>query len=122
MEKSNAKKSVEDAIKAGEFIAIDPFLTRKAGLLSQVALPAAEYKALGISALVVEKRSKKLKSLLNAIAWTIFKCQRTGVKANVIVQVDAAGFPPLAMGVSPFSEKDPTPVVIIERKKEDKKP
>lgn len=113
-----AKKTMEQALKDGDFIEIDGYRTRKAGIQVRVVLPAADFTEFGIQAKTGEKRNKELKTLLNAVAWTVHRCQVNKVAANVIVALDAAGFPKLALGVTPLSEADMTPVVVLSRRSE----
>ena len=120
--KTTAKQTVEQLIESGELVLIDPFLTRKAGLGSKVALPKAEHTALEIDRRMGLKKGKEIKVLLNAIAWTVLKCQKTGVKANALVHVPAAGFPALVMCVYPFNLTDSREsVLIIQRMKSEEK-
>lgn len=104
------KKTVEQALKDGDFVEISGYDTRKAGIQVKVIIPKADCD------LIENKPGRKMKSLLNATAWTILKCQRTGVKQNAIVALDAAGFPKMAMACCPFSDKDMSPVIIVSRR------
>lgn len=96
-------KTVEQLIEKGEVILLDPHMVSKAGLNAKVGFVKAEYEALEIDKALGEKKGKRVKVLVNALMWLVFRCQKTGVKANAIVKLEAAGWPPLAMGCYPFN-------------------
>ena len=106
------KKTAEEAVKTGEFIALDKAILDRAGLATQVILPAADHRALKLEKAVANRIGGKVEKLACAVAFEVFKCQRSGVKADVVVQVLAKGFPALAMGIVPFNEKG-EPVIVL---------
>lgn len=111
--KQVAKKSMEQALKDGEFIAISGFDTRKAGILVQVVMPKSD------TDLIENRPAKHMKSLLNAVAWMVHKCQANKIPASAIVALDAANMPKLAMACVPMSETDLTPVIVVSRRKKE---
>ncbi|MFA5115587.1 MAG: hypothetical protein WC469_06000 [Candidatus Omnitrophota bacterium] len=108
------KKTMEQALKDGDFMEVDGYTVRKAGIQVRVVMPEADYKGFRM----VSRPKKEIKSLLNAVAWTIHRCQVNKIAANVIVALDATNFPKLALGCTPFSEKDMTPVIVVSRRSE----
>ena len=114
-------KTVEQLIERGEIILLDPFMVRKAGLAVKVGLPKAEYEALEIDKALTEKKGKRVKALINAVMWLVFRCQKTGVKANAVVKLDAAGWPPMCMGVYPFNSGNESVLILGRIKEEPKK-
>ena len=111
-------KTVEQLIKSGEIILLDPYMVSKAGLSVKVGLPKAEYEALEVDKALGEKKGKRVKALINAVMWLVFRCQKTGVKANAVVRLDAAGWPAMCMGVYPFNSGKES-VLILARLKEE---
>lgn len=111
-------KTVEQLIEKGEVLILDPFMVRKAGLNVNVGLPKAEYEALEMDKALTEKKGKRVKALINAVMWTVFRCQKTGVQANAIVKLDAAGWPPLCMGVYPFNGGKESVIILARMKPE----
>ena len=110
-------KTVEQLIEKGEIVLLDPFMVSKAGLGVKVGLPKAEYEALEVDKALGEKKGKRVKALINAVMWLVFRCQKTGVKASAVVQLDAAGWPKMCMGVYPFNSGKES-VLILARLKE----
>ena len=113
-EKVMTKKTMEQALKDGDFMEIDGFATRKSGIQVRVVMPERDYKGFRMGYMP----KKKMKSFLNTVAWTIHKCQVNKVLAPAVVALDAAGFPRLAMAVIPFNETDTVPVVVVSRRQE----
>lgn len=109
------KNTVEKLVKSKEIILLDEFITRKHGLGAKVGLLKADWAALEMDKALSEKHHKKVKSFVNAILWLVFRCQKTGVKANAKVHLEAVGFPPLAMGCYPWNSKSPESVLVISR-------
>ena len=113
------KRPIDEQLKAGDLILIDPKLTDKEGLRVPIAMLKADYKALKIDTLLSSKKDKKkVAALVRAVLWLVVRCQKTGVKADAIVALDALGFPPLVMSVHPMSAKDLRPVLVVQKKKE----
>lgn len=111
-------KTVEKLIEKGEIILLDPFMVSQAGLGVKVGLPKAEYEALEVDKALGEKKGKRVKALINAVMWLVFRCQKMGVKANAVVKLDAAGWPPMCMGVYPLNSGKES-VLILARLKEE---
>jgi len=107
------KKSVEQAIEDGHLILLDKKLTKELDIICPVAMPADNYVTLDMAGKHRKKGQKAYKTLLNAVRWTIFKAQRTGIKSSETCRLDAAGFPVLALMVRPFSAKDLKSVIIV---------
>ena len=107
------KKTAEQAIKDGDFIALDKALLDSVGIGVQVVLPAADHHRLNIDGLMAQRDGAKVHKLARTVAFTIRQCQLSGTPASTIVQVDAKGFPALAMGVIPLSESIMTPVIVV---------
>ena len=113
------KRPIDEQLKAGDMILIDPKLTDKEGLRVPIAMLKADHKALKIDALLASKKDKKkVATLVRAVMWLVVRCQKTGVKADAVVALEAAGFPPLVMSVHPMSAKDLRPVLVVQKKKE----
>lgn len=111
------KNTVEKLVKSKEIILLDEFITRKHGLGAKVGLLKADWEALEMDKALTEKKGKKIKQFVNAILWLIFRCQKTGIKANAIVHLEAVGFPPLAMGCYPWNSRSKESVLVISRVK-----
>ena len=107
------KKTMEQALKDGDFIAISSFDTRKAGIVVKVVIPKAD------TDLIEKRTAKRMKSFLNAVAWMIHKCQANKIPASAIVALEAASMPPLAMSCVPMSATDLTPVIVVGRRKKE---
>lgn len=112
-EEAPKKKTIEAALKSGEFIELDGYILRKAGIMTRLAMPRSEYDVLHLGKLFGTKETPKRKKFLAAIAWLIHRCRVNKVNPNAVVALDAPGFPPLAMAVVPFNETDLTSVVVI---------
>lgn len=113
------KRPIDDQIIAGDLILIDPKLTDKEGLRVPIAMLKADYKDLKIDVLLSSKKDKKkVAALVRAVMWLVVRCQKTGVKADAVVELPAPGFPPLVMSVHPMSAKDLRPVLVVQKKKE----
>ena len=109
------KNTVEKLVKSKEIILLDEFLLRKYGLAAKVGLVKEDWDALEMDKALSEKHGKKIKQLVNAVAWLVFRCQKTGVKANAVVHLEAVGFPPLAMGCYPWNSRSKESVLVISR-------
>ncbi len=112
--KTVAKKTMEESLADGSFIAISAFDTRKAGIIAKVVIPKEDCD------LIEGKPAKHIKSLLNAVAWMIHRCQANKIPASTVVALEAKDMPPLAMACVPMSLKDNTPVILVARRKEEK--
>ena len=113
------KRPIDEQLKAGDMILIDPKLTDKEGLRVPIAMFKADHKALKIDALLASKKDKKkVAVLVRAVMWLVVRCQKTGVSADAVVELPAAGWPALVMSVHPMSATDLRPVLVVQRKKE----
>lgn len=113
------KRPIDEQLKAGDLILIDPKLTDKEGLQAQIAMFKKDYEALKIAALLSSKKDKKkVAALIRAVLWLVVRCQKTGVRDNAVIELTAKDFPPLAMSVHPMSATDMRPVLVVQKKKE----
>lgn len=114
------KKTVEQMITDGELIKIDEFTTRKEGFNVPIALPKKDYNDFLVDKnLGSRKDKKKVITLIRAVMWMVVKCQRQNVKANSVVKLDAAGYPPLVMTIHPLSNTSNAPVIVVQRNMEE---
>lgn len=109
------KNTVEKLVKSGEIILLDEAVMKKSGLGARVGLLKEDWAALKMDEKMAEKHQKKIKQFVNAILWLILRCQKTGVKANAKVHLEAVGFPPLAMGVYPWNSRSKESVLVISQ-------
>ena len=124
MKKTKTENKTEKAntpaelIASGDLIVLDEVMSKKAGIAVKVAMPKRDYLALEIDKAMGEKKAKKVKALLNAVAWLVVRCQRTGIKANAVVRLDTADFPPMVMTVHQMAANKPEAVLVIQKMKE----
>jgi hypothetical protein len=117
-EKGTSKKTIAELHKAGEITLLDAKLSDKHGLAGRVGFLTKEYNELGIKKLTASKKGKKAKPmtrLMAAIYWTIAKCQTGGIPASAIVKLTVDGWPPLAMGIYPYSVAIPQPIIMVSK-------
>lgn len=121
MKKAKVAKveTIEEKIASGELVFLDEYTTRKEGLGVRVAMPKVDFDALDmVKKTAAQYRAKSITPLVNAIMWLVVRCQKTGIKANAVVALEAAGFPPLVMTVHPFNVGSKESVLLVQRKKE----
>lgn len=108
------KKTIEQLKASGEVTFFDKKISDRAEIQADVAILTTDYKALGVAKMLKAKRlDKRVKALMTCIYWKIQQIQRQKVAMDAIVKLEVKDFPPLAMGVYPFSKKDTRPVIVI---------
>ena len=108
------KKTIEQLKASGEVTFFDKKISDKAMIDAEVAMLTTDFKALGIAKMLKAKRlDKRIKTLMTCVYWKIQQIQRQKVAVDAIVKLEVKDFPPLAMGVYPFSKKDARPVIVI---------
>ena len=109
------KKTIEQLKASGEVTFFDKKISDKAMIGAEVAMLTTDYTALGVAKMMKAKRlDKRVKTLMTCVYWKIQHIQRQkGVAVDAIVKLEVKDFPPLAMGVYPFSKKDARPVIVI---------
>ena len=108
------KKTMEQLKKLGEVVFFDKKISDKAGIAADVAMLAKDYKGLGVDKMLKAKRlDKRVRMLMNCIYWKVQQVVSQRIDSGVNVKLAVKDFPPLAMGVYPFSAKDPRPVIVL---------
>ena len=104
------KKTIEQLKASGEIIFFDKKTSDKAMIAAEVAMLAGDYKSLGMGK---TKQKIKVRHLMSMIYWKVQQIMAQRIDSGVNVKLTVKDFPPLAMGVYPFSEKDPRPVIVL---------
>ena len=104
------KKTIEQLKASGEVIFFDKKISDKAMIAADVAMLAEDYKALGMGK---RAQAKKVRHLMMMIYWKVQQVMAQRIDSGVNVKLAAKDFPPLAMGVYPFSEADPRSVIVL---------
>ena len=112
------RRTISELVEAGEVTLLDAKLSGKHDLVGRVGFITTEYNELGIKSLTASKKGKKTKmmaALLREVYWTIARCQSQGIPSGAIVKLTVPGWPPLAMGVYPYSVAIPQPIIMISK-------
>lgn len=107
------KKTIEQLKASGEIIFFDKKISDKALIAADVAMLAQDYKGMGVDKMLGIKRDKRIRHLMNCIFWKVQQVQAQKIDSNANVKLAVKDFPPLAMGVYPFSKADPRPVIVL---------
>lgn len=116
--KKDVRKTIAELHKAGEITLLDEKLSGKHDLVGRVGFITKEYDEMGIKNLTASKKGKKTKpmaALLREVYWTIARCQAQRIPSNAIVKLTVDGWPPLAMGIYPYSVAIPQPIIMISK-------
>ncbi len=117
-EKGTNKKTIAELHKAGDITLLDEKLSGKHDLVGRVGFLTTEYNEMGIKKLAASKKGKKAKpmtDLLRSVFWTVARCQSQGIPADAIVKLTVDGWPPLVMGVYPYSVAIPQTIIMISK-------
>lgn len=110
--------SVESLIISGELVVLDEVITKREGLGVKLAMPKVDFDALDmVKKTAAKSRGKGIAPLVNSVMWLIVRCQKTGVKANAVVALEAVGYPPLVMQVFPLNPDSKESVLVIQKRK-----